>query len=469
MQTLRSLLWVFVVSALFFSSCGDARQTINFTSQGRIDYQLSADDEALLDSVQYNTFLFFKEKVNKEKGLFKDRTAYYAPSSIASTGFALPSLAVAVERNWMTREEAAQITYNALSFLVESEQSDAVDATGYHGFYYHFLDMETGKRTWESELSSIDTGLLLMGVIFSRNYYNGDNETEHGIREMAAFLLNRLDWSIFEMGPDTNHPNTISMGWYPEEGIINWGWYGYNEGLFLYILAAGTGMENVERSFDAWLETYKWKTPYPGLSHVAFPPLFGHQFSHAFIDFRGIGDKYMKEKGIDYFENSRRATLTQQQYAIENPHGWKGYGEFIWGVTASDGPGADYNHSGFEFLGYAGRGAAGPEYNYFDDGTIAPYGAASSLPFAPEIVFPTIRYMLENMGDSIWGRYGFYDSFNQTAGWVGEDVIGVAQGPMLVLIENFRTGLIWDHVMPDPIVQKGLNKLGFNYLEKSDK
>ena len=464
MSAIRSFLLV-IISALLFNSCGEPEQTTVFVSQGKVDHPLTPEDEALLDSIQYHTFKFFRDKVNREKGLFKDRAADYAPSSIASTGFALPSLAVAVEKNWMSREEAARITHNALTFLVESEQSDAVDATGYRGFYYHFLDMETGKRTWECELSSIDTGLLLMGVIFSRNYYNRSNQTEQEIREMARYLLNRLDWSIFDMGPETNHPKTISMGWYPERGAIDWGWFGYNEGLFLYILAAGTGMENVEKSFDAWLETYRWRTPYPGLSHVAFPPLFGHQFSHAFIDFRGIVDKFMREKGIDYFENSRRATLTQQQYAIENPHGWKGYGEFIWGVTASDGPGEDYNHSGFEFKGYAGRGAAGPQYNYFDDGTIAPYGPLSSLPFAPEIVFPTARYMLETKGDSIWGQYGFYDAFNQTAGWVNDDFIGVAQGPMLVLIENFRSGLIWDHVMPDPIVQKGLNKLGFSYLE----
>ncbi|TVQ07632.1 MAG: Tat pathway signal protein [Bacteroidetes bacterium] len=456
---------VLILAILFMGACSQPQQTTEFISHGKVGFPVTADDNALLDSIQYQTFLFFRDKVNLEKGLFRDRAREDAPSSIASTAFALPTLAVAVERNWMLREEAAGLTYNALKFLVNSEQSDAVDATGYKGFYYHYLDMETGKRTWESELSSIDTGLLLMGVIFSRNYYSRDNETEGGIREMAEVLLSRLDWSIFNMGPETNQPKTISMGWRPEDGLIDWGWYGYNEGLFLYILAAGTGMENIEESYEAWLSTYTWKTPYPGLTHVAFPPLFGHQFSHAFIDFRGLVDPYMKEKGIDYFENSRRATLTQQQYAIENPHGWKGYGEFCWGVTAGDGPGEDYNFGEYEFLGYAGRGAAGPNYNYFDDGTIAPYGALSSLPFAPEIVFPTARYMLENKGDSIWGPYGFYDAFNETAGWVNDDYIGVAQGPMLVLIENFRSGLIWDHVMQDPIIQKGLNKLGFEYLD----
>ncbi len=456
---------VLTLGALFLLACNEPQQSNEFISHGKVDYPVTTEDNALLDSIQYQTFLFFRDKVNPEKGLFMDRAREDAPSSIASTGFALPSLAVAVKRNWMLREEAAGLTFNALDFLINSEQSDAPNATGYKGFYYHFLDMETGKRTWDCELSSIDTGLLLMGVIFARNYYDRENETEREIREMAEVLLTRLDWSIFDMGPETKHPKTISMGWKPEDGLINWGWFGYNEGLFLYILAAGTGMENVEESYEAWLSTYTWNTPYPGLSHAAFPPLFGHQFSHAFIDFRELVDPYMKEKGIDYFENSRRATLTQQQYAIENPYGWKGYGEFCWGITACDGPGEEYNFDGYEFLGYAGRGAAGPDYNYFDDGTIAPYGALSSLPFAPEIVFPTARHILENKGDSIWGPYGFYDAFNETAGWVNDDYIGVAQGPMLISIENFRSGLIWEYVMQDPIIQKGLDKLGFEYME----
>lgn len=461
MKITGALLALFILIA----ACNGPEQT-EYRSHGKVDYPVTPEDELLLDSIQYQTFQFFYNEVNKDLGLFKDRAKEGAPSSIASTGFALPTYAIAAERGWISREEAAEVTYNSLHFLLNSEQSTDPFATGYKGFYYHFVDMETGKRTWESELSSIDTGLLIMGVIFARNYYNRDNETEISIRSMAAQLIERLDWSIFYMPETSNHPKTISMGWRPEHGIIDWGWYGYNEGLFLYILAAGTGMENVLQSYDAWLATYKWQTPYEGLSHVAFPPLFGHQFSHAFIDFRGLADPYMKEKGIDYFENSRRATLVQQQYAIENPHGWEGYGEFCWGITASDGPGEEYNFDDKEFLGYAGRGAAGPEYNYFDDGTIAPYGPLSSLPFAPEIVFPTIRSMLEISGDSIWGPYGFYDAFNYTAGWVNDDFIGVAQGPMLIMIENFRTGLVWNYVMKDPVIEAGLELLGYEYLDR---
>jgi hypothetical protein len=326
--------------------------------------------------------------------------------------------------------------------------------------------MDTGEREWDCELSSIDTGLLMMGIIFARNYYNAENETETRIRSISGELLNRIDWNFLDMPAQSTHPYTISMGWDPEQGLYDWGWTGYNEALFLYVLAAGTGMKNVERSYNSWLSTYKWNTPYEGLSHVAFPPLFGHQFSQAFIDYRGLVDSYMKEKGIDYFENSRIATYVQQQYAIENPHGWKGYDSLCWGVTASDGPTEALNFDDKEFLGYAGRGTAGPDYNYFDDGTIAPYASLSSLPFAPEIVLPTIQSMIERYGDSIWGKYGFYDAFNPTANWVNDDFIGIAQGPMMIMIENFRTGLIWDYVMKDPIIQDGLNILGYEYMSE---
>ena len=268
-----------------------------------------------------------------------------------------------------------------------------------------------------------------------------------------------------EMPATGKFASTISMGWSPENGLHDYGWIGYNEALFLYVLAAGSGMENAERSYKSWLKSYKWQTPYKGLSHVAFPPLFGHQFSQAFIDYRGIADEYMREKGIDYFENSRRATYVQRQYAMDNPKGWVGYDSLCWGVTASDGPTEKYNFDDKKFLGYAGRGTSGPDYNYFDDGTIAPYASLSSLPFAPEIVLPTIKSMNEKYGQKLWGKYGFYDSFNPTAKWFNDDFIGIDEGPMLIMIENFRTGLVWNYVMKDPIIQKGLNKLGYEYLK----
>lgn len=436
-----------------------------FSYQGQINYPLSGHDNEMLDSIQSKTFQFFLNEHQPEKGIVKDRAASWAPASIASTGFGLACFAIGAERQYITREEAARITFNILKFFANSVQSADTNATGYKGFYYHFLKMESGTREWKSELSSIDTGLLLMGVIFARNYYDGDSPLEQEIRELAHFLLSRMEWEFFEHGPEGRFAHTLSMGWTPEKGLHDYGWAGYNEGLFLYILAAGSGMQNAERSYAHWLKSYQWETPYEGLSHVAFPPLFGHQFSQAFIDFRGIADEYMREKGIDYFENSRRATLVQQQYAIENPYGWKGYNAWSWGVTASDGPGDPYNFGDKKFLSYAGRGSSGPKHNYFDDGTIAPYGAGSSLPFAPEVVIPTLRNFLEMNQGQLWGKYGFFDAFNPTAAWVDNDYVGIDQGPLLMMIENFRSGLIWKHVMKDPVIQTGLQRLGFRRIQ----
>lgn len=460
MKTKSLLLLMFVA----LTACNQPKQIV-FESKGKINFPITAEQEKMLDSIQQKTFQFFIHEHHPEWGIVKDRAASWAPSSIAATGFGIPSFAVGVERNWISREEAAQITLKMLQFYKNSEQSADTAAAGYKGFYYHFHKMDTGTREWRCELSSVDTGLLMMGVIFARNYFNLDNDTEQQIREISTFLLNRIEWNFMEMPGEGDFAHTISMGWYPESGLHHMGWKGYNEALFLYILAAGSGMENVERSYNAWLKSYKWNTPYEGYSHAAFPPLFGHQFSQAFIDFRGIADSYMDEKGIDYFENSRRATYVQKLYAIDNPHGWVGYDSLCWGVTASDGPTDSYNFDDKKFYGYAGRGTSGPEYNYFDDGTIAPYASLSSLPFAPEIVLPTIESMFERNGNSIWGKYGFYDAFNHTANWVNNDFIGIAQGPMLIMIENFRTGLVWNYVMKDPIIQEGLNKLGFKKMD----
>lgn len=453
-----------IVFVIVLSACEQPQQPV-FTSWGKIDYPLTQEEELMLDTIQYKTFQFFVNEHHTEWGIVKDRTTSWAPASIASTGFGIPSFAIGAERDWMTRDEAARITLNMLDFLINSAQSADTNVTGYKGFYYHFLRMDSGTREWNCELSTVDTGLLMMGIIFARNYYHLDNATENRIRLLAGQLLDRIDWDFMEMPAGDHYAHSISMGWYPEKGLHHMGWIGYNEALFLYVLAAGSGMTNVEQGYQSWLRSYKWETPYPGLSHAAFAPLFGHQFSQAYIDCRGLVDQYMKEKGIDYFENSRRATYVQRQYAIENPKGWTGYDSLCWGVTASDGPTDLYNFDDKEFLGYAGRGTSGPDHNYYDDGTIAPYGPISSLPFAPEIVLPTIKSINAKYGDMLWGKYGYYDAFNLTAGWVDDDYIGIDQGPLLIMIENFRTGLVWEYTMKDPIIQQGLARLGFEYLQ----
>lgn len=453
------------LSVFLFTGCNPQQHQNIFKSNGKIEYSLSNDEIILLDSIQHRTFLFFIEEANPQNGLVKDRSADWAPASIAAIGFALPSYAVGVERNWISRNEAAKITLNTLVFFLNSVQSADTNSTGYKGFYYHFLRMKSGTREWRCELSSVDTGLLMMGIIFSRNYFNKENEVENKIRSSAAELLTRLNWKFLKMPPFGEYANSISMGWTPEDGLHNMGWIGYNEAVFLYILAAGTGMSDVEDSYNSWLASYDWRTPYPNLSHAVFPPLFGHQFSHTFIDFRGLVDKYMKGKRIDYFENSRRATLVQRLYAIDNPYNWVGYDSLCWGISASDGPTEKYNYDDKKFLGYAGRGTSGPDLNYFDDGTIAPYASISSIVFAPEIVLQTIKSFNEKYGKNLWGKYGYVDSFNPTLDWYNKEYIGIDQGPLLLMIENFRSGLIWNYVMQDTIIQKGLTLLGFEYLK----
>jgi len=323
MRNPHSLCNALLFVILAFTACEQPKPqgSLTFKSGGKIDYRLTAEDEGMLDSIQQKTFLFFLNEHHQKWGIVKDRTAPWAPASIAATGFGIPCFAIGAGRKWITREQAAQITLSTLEFFHNSVQSAATNVTGYKGFYYHFLAMDTGTRTWKCELSSVDTGLLLMGVIFARNYYDRDNEAEKSIRLLAGQLLGRVDWGFMTMPASGEYANTISMGWTPEKGLHPMGWNGYNEALFLYILAAGTGMENAQESYRSWLKSYKWQTPYEGLSHVVFPPLFGHQFSQAFIDFRGLTDPYLKAKGIDYFENSRRATYVQRRYAIENPHG----------------------------------------------------------------------------------------------------------------------------------------------------
>lgn len=454
-----------ILSAVLLFACQHKQPESEFNSLGKINYAITSGQETMLDSIQHKTFLYFLNEHHPEWGLVKDRAKEGAPASIAATGFAIPVFAIGAERNWITREQAAKITLNIMNFFLNAPQDKSPDGVGYKGFYYHFLRMDTGKREWNCELSSIDTGLLMMGIIFARNYFNLDNETETTIRSAAGKLLERVEWEFMQM-PDTGRfANTISMGWDPENGQHDWGYTGYNEALFMYILAAGSGMDHIERDYQAWLSTYEWLTPYEDLGHVAFPPLFGHQFTEAFIDCRGLVDDYMKKKGISYFENSRRATYVQRQYAMDNPKGWEGYDSLCWGLTACDGPTSKYNFDDKEFLGYSGRGTSGPGHVWDDDGTIAPYAAASSLPFTPEIVLPTIESYAQDYEGRLWGKYGFYDAFNLTAQWIDDDFIGIDEGPMLIMIENFRTGFVWNYVMKDDIIQRGLKKLSFERMD----
>ncbi|WP_369933087.1 glucoamylase family protein [Xanthomonas tesorieronis] len=431
----------------------------------------------LFDDIERRTFQFFWDTTNEQNGLAVDRYPSRPFASIASIGFALTVYPIGYENGWISREQAVQRTLTTLRFLRDVPVGpQRTGRAGYKGFYYHFLDMQKGLRydQWV-ELSSVDTALLMMGVLFAQSYYEGDSADEKEIRQIADTLYRRVDWKWMQQ-----RTPLITMGWYPERGFIQHDWMGYNEGMMVYLLALGSPTHPVEP--DAWLEwtrTYNkdWGVYY-GQEYLAFGPLFAHQYNHVWIDFRDIQDQYMREHGIDYFLNSRRATLAQREYAIDNPMKWKEYGENVWGLTASDGPQnttQDYRGEQRQFFHYRTRGAG--LFEAFDDGTIAPTAAVSSIVFAPEVVIPATQEMHKRFGDFIYSSYGFLDSFNPSfnydiplktgrmvpnRGWVAGDYIGIDQGAIVTMIANYRNEFVWNVMKKNKYLRTGLERAGFS-------
>jgi hypothetical protein len=424
-------------------------------------HKLTIDAE--LEALQLDTFRYFVQWTNPNNGLVLDKTAPNWPASIAATGLALAVYPVAVERGFIKRAAATQIVLATLRFFWNSRQGLEADATGYRGFYYHFLDMQTGRRAWQSELSTVDSTILLAGALTAGAYFDSDTAEERDIRAMADALYRRAEWPWAQNGGAT-----VTHGWKPESGFLKWRWEGYDEALVLYILGLGSPTHPLpESSYAAWASTYQWRHSH-GYDYLYAGPLFTHQISHVWIDFRGIQDAFMRAKGIDYFENTRRATYVQQQYAIENSLKFEGYGKDCWGITASDGPGPDIvKVDGTErrFFGYLARGVPdGP-----DDGTIAPWAVVASVPFAPEIVLPAIDYLVHQLDLKTGNLCGFKATFNPTYpdkrgnphGWVSPWHYGINQGPINPMIENYRTGLLWRLMRDCPYVVTGLRRAGF--------
>jgi hypothetical protein len=429
---------------------------------------------SMLDDVEKRTFDFFWERANPKNGLVPDRWPSDSFSSIAAVGFALTAYTIGAERGWVTREAARERVLTTLRFFAKgSAGGGAAGGPGFHGFYYHFLDMDTGARFKDVELSTIDTTLFLAGALTCQSWFDRDDPAEAEIRSLADSLYRAADWTWAQ-----KRKPLVSMGWTPDGGLSDWDWRGYNEAMVLYVLALGSPTHAVEpAAWTAYTSTYKWET-FEGQSYVGFGPLFGYQYSHVWIDFRGIRDAYMRGKGIDYFENSRRATYTHRQWAIDNRDGWRGYGPTVWGFTACDGPiDGDFVIDGKKrhFFTYAARAASAHEVR--DDGTIAPTGAASSLPFAPEIVLPAMEEMRAKHGENLFGKYGYLDAFNPTftlgappvhhgkvagaAGWFDTDYLGIDQGPILAMVENARSELVWKTMRKNPYVVQGLKRAGF--------
>jgi hypothetical protein len=349
-----------------------------------------------------------------------------------------------------------------LRFFHSCPQGPNPDATGYKGFYYHFLDMKTGRRASRCELSTIDTALLIAGALSAASYFDGPGD-ELEIRDLAEALYRRVDW-VWALDGAT----TLTHGWKPENGFLKRSWSeGYTEALVLYLLALGSPTFPIgERGYRDWTSTFERKTAYD-IEYFYAGPLFIHQLSHIWIDFRGMRDDRNREVDFDYFENSRRATLVQRQYAIANPNGFAHYHQYGWGITASDGPGPAVRMiDGVqrEFYGYRARGAPfGP-----DDGTISPWAVVTSLPFAPVEVLETIRHAVGQLASRDKLGHGFDASINPTFtvpdnphGWVSPLRFGLNQGPIVLMIENHLSGLMWTLLRQCPHLVTGLRRAGF--------
>ena len=432
--------------------------------------------DELLAATERRTFNYFWRTTDAARGLAPDRAPGAAPASIAAMGFALTATPIGVERGWITRAQGAERVTNTLAFLRDAPQGpDATGCSGYRGFYYHFLDMASGTRFRNSELSSVDTALLMMGVRCCGQYFDGAAAGEGALRVLANTLSEQVDWPWMQnAGPG------VCLGWRPESGFLALDWHGYSEAMMVYLLALGSASHPV--GLDAWV---RWTSTYPqswgtvqGVEMLTGGPMFWHQFTQCWVDLRGIRDAYMTQKGLDYFENGRRAVLSQRAYAIANPLGWQDYGADMWGLSASDGPGAatqNYRGALRTFRGYAARGVNLDSANNYDDGTLTPMAAIGSLPFAPELVMPAASAMYRRYGSAVFGQCGFLDSFNPSfqydtfhsghrvgsLGWFDTRYYGINQGPIIAMIENYRSGLLWRLSRADPVLRRGLQRAGF--------
>jgi hypothetical protein len=410
-----------------------AQEVVRPWPGARASAVLSTEDDILLDELQRAAFRYFQEQSDPVTGLVRDRAlSNGAPSegksSIAACGFALSAWAVATQRGWVTRPQALAYVKRQLRFL-------ATKAPRRHGFFYHFMDMDTGARAWKCEVSPIDTGLFLAGAILAREYFHDPD-----ITALVNKLSGDVDWEWF-----LNSGQTLAMDWHDEHGFSRYRWDQYSEATMLSFLGMGAIGRPLPNSYwDAWAR--KPVGTYAGLHFIEGPPLFIHQFTHAYVDFRFLRDGY-----ADYYHNSILASLAQRQMCIDLRPEFPSWGERLWGITSSD------SIDGYKAWG----GPPRTEDANALDGTIVPCAAAGSVAFVPNESMTTLRYMRAAYGDLIWSRYGFVDAFNPETGWVDPNVIGIDLGITLLQCENARTGLIWAVFMQAPEVQRALARAGF--------
>jgi hypothetical protein len=406
------------------------------TAAARQQTKLTRADEALLEDLSHTSFRFFWEQSDSGTGLARDRArtdgsphkeSHRNVASIASTGFGLTALCIAAERGWVPRSQVRERVLTTLRFF-------ATRAPREHGWFYHWMDARTGERVWNSELSSIDTALLLGGVLTTRQYFRNDAE----IVKLATEIYERVDFKWMLNGD----PYLLSHGWRPESGWIKHRWDHYSELAILYILAIGSPTHPIPpASWYAWRRDWTEYGQHRYLGTV--PPLFVHQYSHAWVDFRGRRER--RESKVNYFENSIIATQAHRQFCLDLAKEFPGYNERMWGITASDTP-----------RGY--RAWGGPPRTNDIDGSVVPCAAGGSLMFTPDIALPVIHEMKTRFGAKIYGRYGFADAFNPTTGWVNPDVIGIDVGMTILSAENLRTGNIWKWFMRNPEIGRALEQ-----------
>jgi hypothetical protein len=391
---------------------------------------LSPEDEKFLDEVEHGNFLFFWEQGNPTTGLIKDRCNVRTPdtsaaASIASTGFGLTAICIGEKRGYVSHSEARLRVVQALSFLWHKLPT-------HRGFFYHFANINTGERMWDSEVSSVDTAMLLCGILTCRQHFQDGT-----ISDLAHAIFDRVDWTW--LSEDTT---LLSHGWTPEFGFIPSRWDLYSELMMMYLL--GMGSSSHPLNSDAW---FAWKRnvfEYDGLRYIgSFAPLFVHQYSQAWFDFRGKRDRF-----TDYFQNSVIATDVHRRFCLELNEQFVDYTNALWGITASD--------SEKGYVAWGGPPAMGPI-----DGTIVPAATGGSLPFLPDATMRVLRTIHDHFPKA-WCRYGFVDAFNPLTDWYDSDVIGIDTGITMLMAENARTGFVWETFMKNPEAQRGMQKAGFN-------
>jgi hypothetical protein len=398
--------------------------------------KFAGDDDKFLEELEHANFLYFWEQANPQSGLVRDRFTVRGNdrggvASMAATGFGLTALCIGEARGYLSHSQARDRALATLRFLWKQMPNQ-------RGFFFHFAHMNTGERQWGSEVSSVDTAILLCGVLTCSRFFHHEE-----ISDLSYAIFNRVDWTW--LSEDTA---LLPHGWLPEVGFLPYRWDGYSELMMMYLLGLGSGSHPLQpQAWNAWKRTI---FEYDGLRYIgAFAPLFVHQYSQAWFDFRGKRDKY-----ADYFRNSAIATDVHRRFCLELAKQFPDYSDDLWGITASD--------SEHRYVAWGGPPAVGPI-----DGSVVPSAAAGSLPFLPQECLRVLRSMKNRYGDHAWCRYGFVNAFNPLKKWFDADVIGIDTGITILMAENARTGFVWETFMKNPEAQRGMERAGFKpYVPK---